>query len=281
MVLHYMDLQIEEPALSKNMPPIETKEQSVSILGVAISNLSKPEAINLIEYLVQNKSGVTRAIYIANAHTLNLAAESSHYHKTLNNAYKVFGDGTGVRWAARQRSVLMRDNLVGTDLIPELFAVTAGRGYRYFLLGGDSETIANAANTCRNQFPGWDLAGFHHGYLSKDKTAEAIRIINDSSPDMLLVGMGNPRQEQWIKDNRHELRVPVAIGVGGLFDHWAGNLNRAPSWVRQRGFEWLQLLLQQPHKWKRYLIGNPKFLARITSAAQQDRRVTWGDQPPQ
>jgi N-acetylglucosaminyldiphosphoundecaprenol N-acetyl-beta-D-mannosaminyltransferase len=247
---------------------------TVSILGIKISNAYSEEAIALIESLVTGDRETTHPIYIVNAHTLNLAAEDPRYHETLNSAYRVLGDGTGVRWAARQRGVLMRDNLVGTDLIPKLFESTSGRGYRYFLLGGDPQTSARAAEACSKRYPGWDLAGFHHGYLSKDKTTEAIKVINGAKPDVLLVGMGNPRQEQWICKHQHELKVPVAIGVGGLFDHWAGNLSRAPIWVRKKGFEWLQLLLQQPHKWQRYLIGNPKFLARITSAAPHDRRLT-------
>mgnify|MGYP003349334003 CR=1 FL=1 len=80
---------------------------------------------------------------------------------------------------------------------------------------------------------------------------------------LLLVGMGNPLQETWIDRWRERLGVPVAIGVGGLFDHWGGNLRRAAPWVRRLGIEWVQILLQQPgRKWRRYLVGNPLFLAR-------------------
>ena len=253
------------------MLPEETENQLVSILGIKISNISKNEAIDIVEQLIQKRVRTPRAIFIVNAHTLNIAVESPHYHKTLNSAHMVLGDGTGVRWAAKQRGVLMRDNLVGTDLIPELFDETAGRGYSYFLLGGDQQTISRAADFCFKHYPGWAQAGFHHGYLDQNNTTEAIEVINDSKPDLLLVGMGNPKQEQWIHDNLKFLDVPAAIGVGGLFDHWGGNLTRAPLWVRKRGFEWLQLLLQQPRKCKRYLIGNPKFLIRMVRTINTDR----------
>jgi N-acetylglucosaminyldiphosphoundecaprenol N-acetyl-beta-D-mannosaminyltransferase len=82
---------------------------------------------------------------------------------------------------------------------------------------------------------------------------------------LLLVGMGNPLQEQWIDRNLTRLHVPLCMGTGGLFDHWAGNIKRAPRWVRRLGCEWLQLLLQQPHKWRRYLLGNPAFLYRMAA----------------
>jgi len=89
---------------------------------------------------------------------------------------------------------------------------------------------------------------------------------------VLLVAMGNPRQESWIHQHRAALRVPISIGVGGLFDHWAGRLRRAPGWVRELGIEWMQILLQQPHKWRRYVLGNPKFLARAVRSAARERR---------
>src|SRR5262249_13624204 len=83
---------------------------------------------------------------------------------------------------------------------------------------------------------------------------------------------GNPLQEEWITRHLPDLRVPVSIGVGGLFDHWAGNLVRAPHWIRRAGFEWLQILLQQPRKkWRRYMLGNPKFIARALAAARTER----------
>lgn len=244
----------------------------VSILGVRIANLSEHEAVNLIEGLLQTRAVCTRAIYIANAHTLNLASESRAYRDVLNGGYRVFADGRGARWAARIAGVRLKANLVGTDLVPALFQATAGRGYRYFLLGANSRTIERAAEACKRMHPGWIRAGFHHGYVSGDaETTALIDRINAERPHLLLVGMGNPLQEFWIHQHGHSLRVPVSIGVGGLFDHWAGNLKRAPQWVRDQGFEWFQILLQQPHKWRRYLIGNPKFLMRVLRSALSKR----------
>jgi N-acetylglucosaminyldiphosphoundecaprenol N-acetyl-beta-D-mannosaminyltransferase len=82
---------------------------------------------------------------------------------------------------------------------------------------------------------------------------------------LLLVGMGNPGQERWIATHRAQLQVPVCIGVGGLFTYWSGHLDRAPAWVRGIGFEWLHLLIRQPEKGRRYLLGNPLFLGRLAA----------------
>ncbi len=236
---------------------------TVEVLGVRITNATADEAIALLDRWMGARDGRARAVYIVNAHSLNLAFEDPGYRAVLNAADAVFGDGTGVRWGARARGVRMRENLVGTDLLPRLFRVTGGRGYRYFLLGASADTVARATAGLARDFPGICIAGQHHGYLRAGEGAAVLDRIHAAAPDMLLVAMGNPLQERWIHDQLPALRVPVSVGVGGLFDHWAGNLRRAPRWVRGLGVEWVQILLQQPAKWRRYLLGNPKFIYRL------------------
>jgi N-acetylglucosaminyldiphosphoundecaprenol N-acetyl-beta-D-mannosaminyltransferase len=215
-----------------------------------------------------------RSVFIVNAHTLNVATDEPDYRAVLNSADYVFNDGTGVRWAARQRGIELLDNLCGTDLIPELLRATAARRYRLFLLGADPRTIEEAAAFAGKEFGGWTLAGHYHGYVHNGQSDQVIDRINASDPQLLLVGMGNPTQERWIHSHRARLRVPLAIGVGGLFDHWVGRPKRAPLWVRRAGCEWIHKLLLQPHKWQRYLIGNPKFLYRMTQAKKNDVAAT-------
>jgi N-acetylglucosaminyldiphosphoundecaprenol N-acetyl-beta-D-mannosaminyltransferase len=249
----------------------ENTQNSVRVLGVDIANLSTREAIRSIEALLLLKSDDPGKVFIVNAHSLNLAYEDPDYRSVLNSADIVLGDGTGIRMAAKRRGVHMKANLVGTDLVPALFDATAGKGYRYFLLGADERTNELAAHYAHSTFRGWTLAGSHHGYIDGDKEQETIAKINASRSHLLLVGMGNPKQESWIARNVGSLRVPVAIGVGGLFDHWGGNLNRAPRWVRKLGIEWLQILGQQPgRKWRRYLLGNPAYLWRASLATRND-----------
>jgi N-acetylglucosaminyldiphosphoundecaprenol N-acetyl-beta-D-mannosaminyltransferase len=246
--------------------PGETLQDSCfHVLGVRIHNVTRRRGIELIEQAIRRREKHAHSIFFTNAHTLNLAHDDPAFRRTLNAADYVFGDGTGVRWAARLQGVRVADNLVGTDFVPTMFETTAGRGYSYFLLGSDTDTIATAASYARERFPGWASAGHHHGYLADEPTANAaIDQINVAAPDVLLVGMGNPLQEEWILAHRHRLRAPVCMGIGGLFDYWADNVTRAPLWLRKAGHEWLWRLYQQPRlKAKRYLIGNPLFLARI------------------
>jgi N-acetylglucosaminyldiphosphoundecaprenol N-acetyl-beta-D-mannosaminyltransferase len=241
----------------------------VTILGVTITDVTKRDAFRLLEGLIRAQDSTCHSVFIVNAHTLNLATEQPEYRHVLNSGDLVFNDGTGVRWAARQRGIVLRDNLVGTDLIPDFFQATAGRGYRYFLLGAGPDVIQQAAAAAEKHFDGWSQAGYHHGFLD-GKDDNAINRINAAEPDVLLVGMGNPIQERWITRHRSQLRVPLVIGVGGLFDHWIDRPKRAPLWVRRMGCEWAHKLILQPHKWRRYLIGNPQFLLRMTLSKERD-----------
>jgi N-acetylglucosaminyldiphosphoundecaprenol N-acetyl-beta-D-mannosaminyltransferase len=225
--------------------------------------------------LMRQPAPPARAINIVNAHTINLAGEVPGFRDVLNAGDAVFGDGTGVRWAARLQGIRMRDNLVGTDLIPHFFAATAGEGYRYYLLGS-TEPIVRAAAAHLTRTFGVEMAGCNQGYFARPENGHVVEQINASGADVLLVAMGNPVQERWIHDNRDALRVRLCVGVGGLVDHWGGALRRAPQWVRDRGLEWAQIMMQQPHKWRRYLLGNPKFLLRVVRALPADRKARRG-----
>jgi N-acetylglucosaminyldiphosphoundecaprenol N-acetyl-beta-D-mannosaminyltransferase len=243
-----------------NAPRFDTH----SVLGVAITDLSMGDAIGLLTSLIERRDGRSRSIFYVNTHTLNTACDDPDFRAVLNRANYVFGDGTGVRWATRiLHAAPLKDNVNGTDLTPRLFASTAWRGYRYYLLGNKPERIARAARYTQQHFSGWSLAGFHHGYVTKADDAAICEQINAAAPHMLLVGMGNPLQERWIDRNLERLQVPVCMAIGGLFDYWSGDLERAAPWVRAIGYEWLHLVVHQPHKARRYFIGNPKFLARV------------------
>lgn len=253
------------PAVPHELP------RMLSILGVRICDSSRRAAVELLSAALGGSRAQPRLVYFVNAHTLNLAAADPQYRRVLNAADYVFGDGTGVRWAARLQGVRIRDNLCGTDLIPQLLAADANRGCRLFLLGGNEALIDSAAGRAAELFPGWHIAGRHHGYLDAAGSRKAIDAINAAKPHLLLVGMGNPRQEQWLAEYRQRLRVPLCAAVGGLFHYWAGDLRRAPRWLRYIGAEWLGILFQQPHKAQRYLLGNPLFLWRIGRAWLADR----------
>lgn len=264
---------------SPQVAPIAIEEASVSVgqyrslvgscltrrlFGVDIADVSIRQAITLLDRCIDRVSNKAHAVFFVNTHAFNVSWGNQELHCALQSADCVFGDGTGVRWAVRALyGVRLRDNVNGTDLVQRMLSGLDGRSYRYFLLGNTPERIKRAADEAQRRFPDCELVGYHHGFFDEQDSSEVVDQINCSTADVLLVGMGNPRQEVWITSHLDRLNVPVCMGVGGLFDYWAGKIRRAPGWVRTLGYEWLSILIQQPHKASRYLLGNPLFLSRI------------------
>lgn len=209
----------------------------------------------------------TRAlIFFANAHTLDLAARCDGFRRTLNEASCVLADGIGVRLGARLNGVRIHENLCGTDFIPQLLSMKSKRKFRYYMLGATHDSVGDAAREAAAAFPNWRQVGFHHGYLSPAASPHVVETINAARPDLLLVGMGSPLQERWLVDNQPRLHVPVCATVGGLFDFWSGRRTRAPLLMRKWSLEWLHILLTEPHKWRRYVVGAPRYLAYVATA---------------
>lgn len=252
------------------LPPGPPAGHTVSILGVSIANYTFEEGILCLSAMIRRRT--PSRLFFGHWHTLNMAAKDSAFRNTLNQADVVFGDGTGVRWAARARGVALKGNLNGTDMIPALLRSLSLKDNRYFLLGARPHAIERAAAFARTAFPGWVLAGHHHGYLDSVDPDDLVKSINAAEINLLLVGMGSPWQERWILRNQHRLNPCCCVSVGGLFDHWSGELRRAPKWLRQRGAEWLYLPFQQRRKFQRYFFESLVFLWRMWRAAPAEIR---------
>ena len=264
---HVADVSAE----AADQPVRGGRHRRVRILGVAIDDLSFDEAVAQLRGAVRRPS--RRSVFFANAHTLQLAHRSAAFRRVLNAGDQVFGDGTGVRWAARLQGVRLRANLNGTDLIPAFMQAADGDGLRYYLLGASPKVVARTAAVTTARFPGWTLAGSHHGFLDAAANERVVAEINAARPHLLLVGMGNPVQEEWIAANRERLATNLAVGVGGLFSYLSGDYRRAPPVLRRLGLEWLAVLFTQRQKWRRYMIGAPAFLLSVAIERLSGRRA--------
>ena len=231
------------------------------VLDVELDDLAFSDAVALARAALADP--VPRTLFFANAHTLNLAAKSVDDRRILNEADFVFGDGTGVRMAARAGGLRLRANLNGTDFVPALLAAAEGDSRSCFLLGAEPAVVAGTAAVIARDYPGWRVLGHHHGFLDQAASERVVAIIAAARPDLLLVGMGNPLQERWIIAHRAALPVRLAVGVGALFSYMSGNYRRAPPLMRRLGLEWLFVLLLQRHKWRRYFVGAPSFVLRV------------------
>jgi N-acetylglucosaminyldiphosphoundecaprenol N-acetyl-beta-D-mannosaminyltransferase len=256
-------------------PSQRIANSSFTLLGVELANVSVGAALHFVrERLCARDSQAL--IFIANAHTLDLANACDDFKRTLNEASSILADGLGVRLGAKLNGIGLADNLCGTDFIPRLLSLKSRRRYRYFLLGATPASIADAARRSAAAFPSWRQVGFHHGYFDPESSPHVVELINTARPDLLLVGMGSPLQERWLVEHRAQLRVPVCVAVGGLFDFWSGQRTRAPLLLRKCSLEWLYIAITEPHKWRRYAFGAPRYLAHVATerlaAACRSRR---------
>lgn len=239
----------------------EAAPPTVEILGIRIDNLSMAQALDWIRRKM--RSDGQAIVCMTNSHCANVSCRNLSYHQTLRAASLNLADGVGLRIAGKLKRTPIRQNVNGTDLFPRLCAMLEGSGDSLYLLGGRPGIAKKVAEWIGKHYPATAIAGYRNGYFEpheEDGVAEEIR---RSGASVLLVAMGVPQQELWIQRNLEKTGVPVAIGVGGLFDFYSGRIPRAPAWMRETGLEWSYRLLQEPGRmWKRYLIGNWTFLAR-------------------
>lgn len=254
-----------QPALhfSSGAHPAETRKLPLCpVLGLP---LVSADAETVIRTLL---SPGRRTVFFLNAHCANIRASNASYAAALARADYVLPDGIGVELAARMQGRRLAANLNGTDLTPRLLRLAARWGMSVFLIGGTPGTADAAAQRLCLDIPGLRIAGTRDGFAGAARPEEAIDEINASGADIVLVAMGVPQQELWIDEYRHLIDAPLVLGVGALFDFLAGNVRRAPAWVRRRRMEWAWRLAMEPRRLaKRYLVGNAAFLARAASHA--------------
>ncbi len=232
-----------------------------SILDIPIGVTTVAEAVDLLDARARDPQ--PRTVIFANAHTLNQSIADKRARLAMLNSI-VFNDGIGVDIASRLLfGRRFPANLNGTDFVPRYLRETK-HTFRLFLLGGRDGVAAMAASRLLAMSPRHEIAGFHHGYFEPDEADRVIGEIRESRADILLVAMGNPRQELWLMENLARTGCRLGFGVGGLFDFMAGNVRRAPLWIQRLRMEWLYRLLQEPKRmWRRYLVGMPIFLLRV------------------
>lgn len=221
-----------------------------TVLGTTAVDL----ASRLLAYHKANKQ---IALFFANT---NFVVKCAAIRHLMDDAVIVVNDGIGMDIAARLiGNSRFKDNLNGTDFLPFLFRQVA-RPLRVFLLGGRPEIVARASRFVEEKL-GQLSVGYCDGYEGMRNAARLIDIINSAQPDIVLVALGNPIQEQWILDNRSRLNVPILAGVGALFDFWAGAKPRAPLLIQKARMEWFYRLCLEPRRLtRRYTIDIARFL---------------------
>ena len=233
----------------------------LNVLTVAVDLL--PDYTTwLLERIKQN---LGTQVTTLNAEMAMLAKENDQLAQIIQDSELIIPDGAGVTIYLRLRGY-QQARIPGIELASSLLTTwseTIGTGAIAFY-GGQPGIATQAAEIWVKQYPNLQIIT-NHGYLNPEELQQWQTILAATQPKLILVGLGVPRQEIWIKENRHLCPGATWIGVGGSFDIWAGQKSRAPLWLRQSNLEWLYRLYQEPWRWRRMLALPRFFISSLRS----------------
>lgn len=229
----------------------------IVMLGVPFDLVTMAQAVAITERMIESR----RPHYLVTVDSdfVVQSLQDVELRRILLDAHLILCDGTPLVWASRWLGNPLPERVAGSDLTPLLISTAAEKSWRVFLLGTKPETLDRAVSNLRAQHPRLQIVGHLSPPFSPllEMDHESIRrAIKEARPDLLLVGLGCPKQEKWINMHYRTLGVPVSIGVGGAFDLLAGEVSRAPMWMQDSGLEWLYRLSQEPRRLlRRYATG--------------------------
>jgi N-acetylglucosaminyldiphosphoundecaprenol N-acetyl-beta-D-mannosaminyltransferase len=236
-----------------------------NVLGVGIHAIDLPQAVRTIEAAVaQRHKGY---VCVASVHGVMEAQRNPQFHQIMSRALLVTPDGMPTVWVGKLQGHQLMQRVFGPDLMLEVCRSSAGRGITHFLYGGQPGVAQQLRVTLEQRCPGIRLVGqFTPPFrpLSCDEERELLRMIGETRPDIMWVGLSTPKQEQFMANYIDRLECQVMVGVGAAFDFLTGRIADSPAWIKQFGLQWLHRLYQEPGRlWKRYLLNNSQFLVKL------------------
>ena len=237
----------------------------VDVLGVGVSAVNMPMALAEIERWVE--SGQRHYVCVTGVHGVMESQRDPALAAIHNRSGLTTPDGMPMVWAGHRAGAAHMDRVYGPDLMLDLLALAAQRGWSSYFYGAGPGVAEDLAARLAARFPGLEVAGCHSPpfrALTAEEDDAEVAAINAARPTLVWVGLSTPKQERWMAAHRDRLGAPVLLGVGAAFDIHAGRLPQAPAWMQRRGLEWLYRLVKEPRRlWRRYLRNNPQFVAAI------------------
>lgn len=243
----------------KKMQIVEPK--CCNILGVDIAVTNMKSVIHFLTKDLEKLRG--EYICVSNVHTTVMAYNDPAYRVVQNSAAIAVPDGKPLSLICRLRGYRAAQRVAGPDLMPEILQLSEEKGYRHYFYGSTEQTLESLERNLRRKYPRLNIAGIYSPpfrKLTEEEDIETIKMINDSKPDFLWVGLGAPKQERWMYEHRGKIHA-VMLGVGAAFDFHAGTAKRAPKWMQEFYLEWLYRLIQDPKRLLgRYVRSNAQFI---------------------
>ncbi|WP_321413106.1 WecB/TagA/CpsF family glycosyltransferase [uncultured Desulfobacter sp.] len=240
---------------------LKESDNRFSIGAVNISLVNMQTAVNAIEKQVDEKKSAY--ICVTNVRTSMLSQKDCEYCQIQNDSYLTVPDGKPLVWFAHLLGEKSCERVSGVDLMQEIFALSAEKGYSHYFYGSTEDVLEKMELQLTELYSGMALKGFcspPFRELSDVEIDEFVNQINTIRPTFLWVGLGAPKQERFMKKVVSRLDGVILVGVGLAFEYIAGTVGRAPLWMQKDGLEWLYRCGQQPIKARRFIIPFFKFL---------------------
>jgi len=239
-------------------------KKSILFLDLNIHPVTKAEVHDYIAEVVKNQQ---KALVLnVNIHCINLAIKHTWLRHFLNQAQIVFCDGDGVRWGLKCVGQSAPEKITYNEWIWQLAAYCEKNHLSFYFLGARPGVAEYAAEQLRGRYPSLDIMGVHDGYFldSPKEQEKVVAEVNRLRPDILVLGLGMPKQEKWLSENWRRLNAHIFLTGGAVFDYASGKLAIAPQWMIHFHLEWLYRLCQEPRRLgMRYAWGIPSFFYHV------------------
>lgn len=238
------------------------KNNRITILNTLIDVLTMKETVDLVEQYVNTKTPLH--LMGVNADKINEINSNERMKQIVNSCGVINADGASVIMASKYLNKPLPERVAGIDLMQELVALSAKKGYSIYLLGAKQEVVVKTAEVLKGKYCELNIVGIHNGYFKESEWAQIYDEINKVDPDFIFVGITSPIKEYLIEFLQSMGSKSVFMGVGGSFDVISGNIPRAPLWMQKYNLEWLFRVIQEPKRlFKRYFIGNMTFIQAV------------------
>lgn len=235
----------------------------INILNTTIDNLSMQETLQIVDHTIMKGEQLHHVV--VNAGKIVTMQKNLKLKKSVNESDLINVDGQAVVWASAILGNPLKERVAGIDLMINLAALAHEKQYKIFFFGAKEEVVKAVVDKYTDQYSSNIIAGYRNGYFKKEEEQEIARQISNSGANILFVAISSPTKENFLYQNKKLLKkVNFIMGVGGSFDVVAGHVKRAPLWMQNIGLEWFYRFAQEPRRmWKRYLIGNIKFIILV------------------
>jgi len=241
-------------------------ENKVNFIGIPLDNISMSETLDRIENAISSKKQIHHCVI--NAGKVVKMRSDKKLQESVINSDIINADGMSIVWAARLLGHEIKERVAGIDLMDNLVGLAHEKKYKCFFLGAKEQVVKKIVDHYSEKYSNQVIAGYRNGYFENDQEKIIIDQIIKSRANLLFVAMTSPKKEIFLNKYKIELKsVNLIMGVGGSFDVISGEVKRAPEFMQKIGLEWFYRFAQEPGRmWRRYLIGNLKFIIIIFKA---------------